>query len=322
MNKKKAIMILSVCISILVCTACQKQAEDAALIDIETDSEVETVQEDSIEETEPEEEIEEEEAEPEEEEIEEAEIEQEETEQEDEIEEEQEGTVEEPPVQRVVGKNISEVGGHETENINYALYPSTIVESDPKGKPSHFIPWETTIELTFPQIYYSNEYGDYQNSKIETAINQELFIAMGNTNYIFDRNTRMLREILRDYEITKADDELISIKYYGTSLSVDHEHKICGGITIDIQTGEKVALSEIMTLENNLIERVENGEIEMSSLYDWEVSVGYIEEFYKDYQKGLRDDYTCYYLEEDAVNIVIGILRGNMGYFILRIPLE
>ena len=63
MNKKKAIMILSVCISLLVCTACQKQVEDAEPIDIETDSEVETVQvdiEDSIEETESEEEIEEE----------------------------------------------------------------------------------------------------------------------------------------------------------------------------------------------------------------------------------------------------------------------
>ena len=63
MNKKQAIMILSVCISLLVCTACQKQVEDAEPIDIETDSEVETVQvdiEDSIEETELEEEIEEE----------------------------------------------------------------------------------------------------------------------------------------------------------------------------------------------------------------------------------------------------------------------
>lgn len=315
MNKKKAIMILSVCISILVCISCQKQVEDAAPIDIETDSEVETVQVDSIEEeAEAEEEIQEAETE--------REIEQEESEQEDEIEEEQEETVEEPPVQRVVGKNTSEVGGHETENKNYALYPSTIVESDPKGKPSHFIPWETTSELTFPQIYYSNEYGDYQNSKIETAINQELFNAIGYADYLSDRDTRLLREIVMDYEITKADDELISIKYYGTVLDVWHENDICYGITIDIQTGEKVALSEIMTLEDNLVERVENGEIEMSSPYDWEVSVGYIEEFYEDYQKGLRDDYTCYYLEEDAVNLVIDTMRGNNHYFILRIPLE
>ncbi len=234
------------------------------------------------------------------------------------IEEEQE----EPPVQRVVGKNTSEVGGHETENTNYALYPSTIVESDPKGKPSHFIPWETTSELIFPQIYYSREYGHYQNSKIETAINQELFNAIGYADYLSDRDTRLLREIMMDYEITKADDELISIKYYGTVLDVWHENDICYGITIDIQTGEKAALSEIMTLEDNLVEQVENGEIEMSSPYDWEVSVGYIEEFCEDYQKGLRDDYTCYYLEEDAVNLVIDTMRGNNHYFILRIPLE
>ena len=289
MNQKKTIMILSVCVSLLVCTGCQKQIDEAAPIEVETVSEVETVQEDSIEEeTEPEEEIEE----------------------------------EEPPIQRVERENTSEVGGHETENTNYALYPSTIVESDPKGKPSHFIPWETTIELTFPQIYYSNEYGDYQNSNIETAINQELFNAIGYTDCLSDRDTRLLREIMMDYEITKADDELISIKYYGTVLDVWHEHDICYGITIDIQTGEKAALSEIMTLEDNLVERVEKGEIEMSSPYDWEVSVRYIEELYEDYQKGLWDDYTCYYLEEDAVNLVINTMGGNNHYFILRIPLE
>ncbi len=257
MNQKKTIMILSVCVSLLVCTACQKQIEE-----------------------------------------------------------------EEPLVQRVVRENTSEVGGHETENTNYALYPSTIVETDPKNKPSQFIPWETTIELTFPQIYYSNEYGDYQNSNIETAINQELFLAMGNTDYLINRDTRMIREDMADYEITKADDELISIKYYGTFLSVWHEHAFCQGITIDIQTGEKVALSELITLEDNLAERVENGEIEMSSPYDWEYSAECIKEFYEEYKEGLQDEYTCYYLEEDAVNLVISILRGNANYFILRIPLE
>ena len=41
-----------------------------------------------------------------------------------------------------------------------------------------------------------------------------------------------------------------------------HEHDFCRGITIDIQTGEKVALSELITLEDNLVKQVENGEIE------------------------------------------------------------
>lgn len=64
MNQKKTIMILSVCVSLLVCTGCQKQIEEAAPMNVEMDSEVETVQEESIEEeiekvTEPEEEIEE-----------------------------------------------------------------------------------------------------------------------------------------------------------------------------------------------------------------------------------------------------------------------
>lgn len=50
MNKKKAIMILFLCTLVLLCGGCQKQIEGAVTLDVETDSEVETVQEDSIEE--------------------------------------------------------------------------------------------------------------------------------------------------------------------------------------------------------------------------------------------------------------------------------
>ena len=228
-------------------------------------------------------------------------------------------------VKRVVGEDTSEVGGHETENTNYALYPSTIVETDPKDKPSQFAIWEKTIEITFPQIYYSNEYGDYHGSEIETAINHDLFLqSIGNDDsFLFGRDARLLRGCTVDYEITKADDALISVKYKEECWNVFRDHSFCWGITIDTRTGEKVALSEFITLEDNLVERVENGEIQyISSWFEWEDVIDSVEEFYEYYQKGLEDAYSCYYLEEDAINLVIYHMRGNSAYIILRIPLE
>lgn len=238
---------------------------------------------------------------------------------------EQEEILEEPLIKRVVGEDTSEIGGHETENTNYALYPSTIVESNPKDKPSRFAIWEKTMDITFPQIYYSNEYGDYHGSEIETAINHELFMcSMGNSDsFLVGRDGRLLREYTSDYEITKADDELISIKYYRKCLNVYRDNDLCEGITLDIITGEKVALSEFTTLENNLVEQVENGKIQyISSWFEWEDVIDSVERFSELYQKGIEDVYSCYYLEKDAINLIIDLMDGNSSYFILRIPLE
>lgn len=238
---------------------------------------------------------------------------------------EQEEISEEPPVKRVVGEDTSEVGGHETENTNYALYPSTIVETNPKDKPSRFAIWEKTMDITFPQIYYSNEYGDYHGSEIETATNHELFMcSMGNSDsFLVGRDGRLLREYTTDYEITKADDELISIKYYRKCLNVYRDNDFCEGITLDTITGEKVALSEFITLEDNQVEQVENGEIQyISSWFEWEDVIDSVECFCEFYKKGFEDTYSCYYLEEDAINLVIDLMQGNSAYIILRIPLK
>lgn len=238
---------------------------------------------------------------------------------------EQEEISEELPVKRVVGEDTSEVGGHETENTNYALYPSTIVETDPKDKPSQFAIWEKTIEITFPQIYYSNEYGDYHGSEIETAINHDLFLqSIGNDDsFLFGRDARLLRGCTVDYEITKADDALISVKYMEECWNVFRDHSFCWGITLDTITGEKVALSEFITLEDNLVEQVENGEIQyISSWFEWEDVIDSVEYFCEFYKKGFEDTYSCYYLEEDVINLVIDLMQGNSAYIILRIPLK
>lgn len=246
MNKRKIIGILLVCILILFCTACQKDDMNEEIatskveagmykevsIDSENNSEEKTVQDNNIQENKNIEKPEQE------------------NRQEQVKQEELEETLEESPIKRVLGEDTSEVGSHETENTNYALYPSTIVETNPKDKPSRFGIWEKTMNITFPQIYYSNEYENYHGSEIETTINHDLFMySMGNSDsFLVGRDGRLLREYTTDYEITKADDELISIKYYGECLSVFRDNDLCRGDYNRYRNRRKVSIIRIYNI--------------------------------------------------------------------------
>lgn len=224
---------------------------------------------------------------------------------------------------RIVNEDTSQVGGHETENTYYAIYPSTIVENDPADKPNQFFICEKEISITFPQIYYSNEYEEYDR-KIETAVNHELFLAStGADDFLFERDMRQLQGCVTDYEITKVDDEVVSIKYIEECWDIYHDNTFYQGITLDVKTGEKIDLSAYIDLEDNLVEQVENGEIELISLgHEWEDVKDSIYWFYESYQNGEEDTYSCYYLEEDAINLCVELMQGNAAYVILRIPLK
>lgn len=227
-------------------------------------------------------------------------------------------------ITRIVGADTSQVGTHETENMYYAIYPSVLTENGPNNKPEQFYVWDKKIDITFPQIYYSNEYKEY-SSLVETEINHVLFMqSLGNDDsFIFGRDSRLLQGCETDYEITKADDELVSIKYSEQIWDVYHSNSLCYGITIDIKTGKKIALSEFITLEDNLRAQVENGEIEyISSWHEWEDVKSDVEAFEELYKNENVDMYSCYYVEKDAINLIVKLAQGNGSYIILRIPVK
>lgn len=227
-------------------------------------------------------------------------------------------------VTRTIKADTSEVGSQLTENANYALYPSNIKESNIENVNQYM--WsERNVNVYFPQIYYSNEYLQY-NFEIETSINRELFLeSIGNEDsFLLTRDIRGLVEYNMDYVITKADEEIFSIKYLGDICSVDHQHWICSGMTIDVQTGEKINLSEFIILDEDLAQQVEKGEIlyEDEAGYEVEFVISCIESFIDNFNNGIEDAYSCYYLEEDTINLIVPMYQGNANYIILKIPFE
>lgn len=223
---------------------------------------------------------------------------------------------------RTITADTSEVGSQSTENVNYALYPSNIKETNVENV-NKYVWNERNVNIYFPQIYYSNEYSEY-NFKIETSINQELFLeSIGKEDsFLLNRDNRGLVEYNVDYVITKADEEIFSVKYWGDICAIDHQHRICSGITIDVQTGEKVKLSDYIRLNENLVQQVQKGEIlyEDEAGYEIDFVISCVESFINNYRT--EEAYSCYYLEENTINLIIPMYQGNANYIILKIPFE
>ena len=118
--------------------------------------------------------------------------------------------------------DTSEVGGRSTENEINALYASGVHE-DNSTSTNEFVWSERQINASFPQIYFSNEFAEY-DKKIETKINQALFDEgiCHDSCFLINRDIRGLVEYDMDYVITKANEEIFSIKYQGHLYSVDH----------------------------------------------------------------------------------------------------
>lgn len=225
---------------------------------------------------------------------------------------------------QIILQESSEVGSHTTENADYAIYPANIVETNDYDV-NQYAWWETDINITFPQIYYSNEYEGYDR-ELETTINEQLFWqSLGyDDSFLVKRDTRDLREYRMDYVITKANENIVSVQYTGQISDIGHGHNRCYGITIDLRTGEKIDLLDIMALDRTLVERLKNKEIEYidHAGYEEDVVIELVENFITDYNSGYINTYDNYFLEDNIVNLIVPVSGGNSNYIILRVPLE
>lgn len=96
------------------------------------------------------------------------------------------------------------------------------------------------------------------------------------------------------------------------------------GITLDPQAGEKISVEEYVTIDEHLLEEVKNSRIRFESLpgYDDEFMMGCLEEFIESYTSGNKDQYSCFYLQDDEINLIIPVTYRNANYFLLKIELS
>lgn len=218
----------------------------------------------------------------------------------------------------------SETGSRKTDNAYYAIYPSVIEEDGPQNTSEQYAVCKKTIHVTFPQIYYWNEHYNF-GSEIESGINQEMFLLSidNNKSFLFERDISGLQQCTTDYMITKADSDLFSVVFTEQFITLDYTENTCRGITVGVSDGTVFDLSEYATLGTDLVSQVEDGTIEfVSEEYEWSDVSEDVVRFEKDYKVGSVDTVHCYYLEGDDINLIIPLNRKTGGYVILRLPIS
>lgn len=200
---------------------------------------------------------------------------------------------------------------------NYAIYPTRITEENPPSNDPYVV-WPISIELQFPQIYYSREDEGFDEEK-QIQINQMLLTrgASNCSNLLIERDNFITKEYKIDYIITMADEHVFSIMYSITLDSIWHYDNRCVGITIDVDDGSRAKVSDYVDIDESLIEDVKNGTVTcFSPGYNEEYIISQLEWFLENFDE--EDAYDCFYLDENNIYIIVSTIGGNENYLILK----
>lgn len=155
----------------------------------------------------------------------------------------------------------------------YQLFPDQYAEEN-KAK-------SRSILIQYPQLSGLNDHD------LEAKINS-LFRQAGLGHYD-PEDEEMRSEYSEDvkvtYTVTYADSELISVCYQGHG----GKAKIFHGITVNLRTGEAVALKDLLCIDDTIISKVKNREY--SVYHQFRTSVN-------DYSDGLLDDVPRFFVEQ------------------------
>ena len=178
------------------------------------------------------------------------------------------------------------------------------------------------INISFPSFEYNKGNAQYDES-VKTSINKELQLACvdDDLELLTTGDLSDLNEYQVDYKIAKSEDNLISIQYVGQLYATSNAMSFSNGITLDTITGDKKSVEEYIKIEQSLLETVKSESIEINpeSGYSKDDIVYFLETFISDYENGYIDEYTCYFLDESYVNLIVPVNVGNSSYFIIKI---
>lgn len=178
------------------------------------------------------------------------------------------------------------------------------------------------INISFPSFEYNEGNAQYDES-VQTSINKELQLACvdDDLELLTTGDLSDLNEYQVDYKIAKSEDNLISIQYVGQLYATFNAMSFSHGITIDTTTGNKKTVEDYIKIEQNLLETVKSESLEINpeSGYSKDDIVYFLETFISDYENGYIDEYTCYFLDESYVNLIVPVNVGNSSYFIIKI---
>lgn len=179
------------------------------------------------------------------------------------------------------------------------------------------------ITINVPFFAYKKESTQF-NESVQELINKELQLTSvdDDLELLTSDDLSDLYEYQVDYVISKAEEELFSIQYWGQLYTTFRGMSFSQGITINAVTGEKIPVEQYVKIDEHLLDDLKKDEIQYESLagYEKEDILFYLEEFISDYQKGYVDEYSCFFLDESSVNLIISTKGGNSNYIVLTIP--
>ncbi len=173
------------------------------------------------------------------------------------------------------------------------------------------------ISLSIPEFNYNDL--SQGNKEIQSLINKEMkMAALGDhLDILMSEELSDLEEYEVDYVIEKSGENLCSMQFQGNIHTHQYIHNFARGITINILTGEKIPIENYMKIDENLLVEIEEGKkaFESNKKFKTKDMIYDLQTFIADYENGLVDSYTCYFLDGKGINLIVPVQGGNTDYF-------
>jgi len=202
-----------------------------------------------------------------------------------------------------------------TEKIGNASYTISTIKTIPELEEIN----DGRIKISMPEFTYHDS--SQRNEEVQSVINKEIqMAALGDhLEILTSEDLSDLGEYEVDYVSETTDEEIFSIQFRGKIYTSQYVHDFSRGITMNALTGEKIPIENYLKIDENLLEEVVEGKKEFESYQGYETEDMFysLQTFISDYENGFVDSYTCYFLDETGVKLIVPVQGGNTNYFYL-----
>lgn len=195
-----------------------------------------------------------------------------------------------------------------SDGNTYGVAPSELTNKDMK-RPENNSEWVKTLLIRYPQLYNMEDYDK------EKRINDILYKKAAYYHNVLE--SRDYIEYNVDYQIMKADDNIISILFLGEVTDSQASNRFAHAVTIDIKSEKQMELKDFLVINQSFVKDhlYTDFNVVENNFDDIAENTPFVEAYVENYGQSAHTN--DYYIKGNNIGLIIPT-HDSMGYILIE----
>lgn len=198
------------------------------------------------------------------------------------------------------------------QSEQYSIAPSELLKKD-MNRPEDNSEWLKSLAIRYPQIY------NLEDNQRQSRINDFLYSKVMSYHNILSE--REYINYILDYKIMSANDDTLSILFYGEVEDYQTENSFAFATTLNLETEKEVLLKDYIIINDSFVEDFlfSKFDIVENKFEDIHHNIPFIEQFVLTYNKNVHVN--DFYVKDNTIGIIVPT-HNSMGYVLIEGNIE